>query len=213
MRRLFLFCILVAMFLYGESLSDEELKKERAYQALLKSIADNSDPELLARLGKRLYNNKCIFCHGEDGKGRDGFAADLTKRIDFKSALHHIQKGGHNFKEGYPGSMPPMVSNRERAAVLARYVSQGFPKGDKGEILFQKIGCANCHGEDGSGIKFHGPNIRYFDLPTLSAILRNGKKGVIGIMPSFKNLSPYQITMISYYVMKLSEGGFKENRR
>ena len=105
--------------------------------------------------------------------------------------------------------MPPMVPESDRADIIADYVARSFPDNHPGKEIFVKAYCKRCHGEDGRGIKYRAPNIREFDLQTIAAILKNGKKGIIGRMPSYSHLAPYQVTMLALYIMQMSENGHK----
>ncbi|WP_353662600.1 c-type cytochrome [Hydrogenimonas sp. SS33] len=161
------------------------------------------DKKRLAEMGKELFVEKCAFCHGRDARGRNGFAADLTRRISKERALLNIQKGARNFVHSFPGGMPPMVPDRKRAEIIADYVASGFIKGHPGEALYEKAHCARCHGKEGRGKRYRAPNIRQFDLETIAAILKNGKFGILGRMPSYASLAPYQVTMLAEYIMGL----------
>jgi alcohol dehydrogenase (cytochrome c) len=56
----------------------------------------------LAR-GKQLYDQACVICHGEDGKGGHGVGAPLTGVRDFTLAIETVTKGRNN--------MPPFSSS------------------------------------------------------------------------------------------------------
>lgn len=161
------------------------------------------DAELTA-MGKSLFDVHCSVCHGSDGRAPDGKGADLTHRISFDSALLNIQRGANNFKRTYPGGMPPMINDTMRAAQIAHYVSSGFTENEEGEKLYGMLGCARCHGDDGRGRQYLGPNIREFDLQTVALVLRNGKNGVIGKMPKFDHFSEEQVKALGQYVLSLS---------
>lgn len=163
------------------------------------------DDEKLLKMGKNLFNVHCGICHGEAGDAPKGKGANLTHRISFESALLNIQRGANNFRHAFPGGMPPMISDRLRAAQVAHYVSSGFTENEEGKMLYRMINCARCHGEDGRGLQYMGPNIREFDLKTVALVLRHGKNGVIGKMPRFEQLSDEQIRALGLYVISLGE--------
>ncbi|WP_456450188.1 c-type cytochrome [Hydrogenimonas sp.] len=195
---------MTALLLVSALAAEEfSLEDQKRYLSALENIMQKIDRARLAEMGKELFVRKCAFCHGKDGKGRGGFAADLTRRISKERAKLNIQKGARNFVESFPGGMPPMVPDDERAEVLADFVAKGLPAGHAGEVLYEKAHCARCHGKDGTGIRYRAPNIRHFDLPTVAAILRNGKFGIIGRMPAYPALAPYQVTMLAEYIMSL----------
>ena len=64
---------------------------------------------------------------------------------------------------------------------VATYVSGGF----KGTAPTAFATCASCHGDDGKGMEAVAPNIRAYDDALVMAVLKDGKKGAIGSMPSF----------------------------
>ncbi|MDX1295231.1 MAG: c-type cytochrome [Sulfurimonadaceae bacterium] len=157
----------------------------------------------LTKMGKSLFDVHCSICHGVDGRAPDAKGADLTHRISFESALLNIQRGANNFKYTYPGGMPPMISDTMRAAQIAHYVSSGFTENEEGKKLYGMLGCVRCHGDDGRGRAYLGPNIREFDLQTVALVVKNGKKGVIGNMPKFDHFSEEQVKALGLYVLSL----------
>jgi mono/diheme cytochrome c family protein len=163
-----------------------------------------SDAELL-QMGRSLFGVHCAVCHGPDGNAPGGKGANLTHRISFESALLNIRRGAHNFKRTFPGGMPPMIADINRAAQVAHYVSSGFTENEEGRLLYGMLHCSRCHGDDGRGRQFLGPNIREFDLPTVALVLKNGKNGVIGKMPRFAELTPQQVRALGRYVLSLQQ--------
>ena len=183
----------------------EPLAEEKAYLKTLEAIMQKIDEKRQVEMGRALFRQKCAFCHGRDARGRNGFAADLTQRISKARAMLNIQKGARNFVHSYPGGMPPMVPDRKRAEILADYVSKGFPAIHSGTELYVKAHCARCHGKDGRGKRYRAPNIGTFDLETVAAILKNGKFGILGRMPSYASLAPYQVAMLYEYIASLQK--------
>jgi mono/diheme cytochrome c family protein len=169
------------------------------------AVSKQSTADGLRRMGKSLFRLHCASCHGIDGNAAEGKGADLTARISFKSALLNIQKGANNFKRTFPGGMPPMVSDTDRAAQVANYVASGFTENRRGMTLYGMLGCARCHGEEGRGREFLGPNIREFDLQTVALVLKNGKNGVIGKMPRFEKFTDQQVKALGLYVISLQK--------
>ena len=192
------------LLLTGLTAEEFSLRERKAYLKTLEGIMRKIDEKRLAEMGRELFLHKCAFCHGKDGKGRNGFAADLTRRISKERAKLNIQKGARNFVASFPGGMPPMVPDERRAETLADYVARGFSAGHKGKALYEKAHCARCHGKEGEGIRYRAPNIRRFDLPTVAAILKNGKFGIVGRMPAYPSLAPYQVVMLTRFIQSLS---------
>lgn len=163
-----------------------------------------TDNTQLLASGKALFSLHCAICHGETGTAPDGKGANLTHRISFESALLNIQRGANNFKRTFPGGMPPMIADTDRAAQVAHYVSSGFSENDEGKMLYERLRCERCHGANGRGREYLGPNIRDFDLNTVALVLKQGKNGVIGKMPKFDHFNEQQVKALGLYVISLS---------
>ncbi|MDP1898078.1 MAG: cytochrome c [Sulfurimicrobium sp.] len=83
--------------------------------------------------GKMIFTQRCTMCHGEDGRGRDGMAADLV------GEWHRLTKSDmeltHNLRTGAlrtPGKIysagqcpPQMLNDRDMNDVLA-YLRNSF---------------------------------------------------------------------------------------
>lgn len=77
-----------------------------AYVAKEISVIKKTENEHLVAKGKQLFES-CTACHGEDGKGMDGMAPDLTKYGSAEFAAEVLNRG----KDGFIGSMPKFDSN------------------------------------------------------------------------------------------------------
>ncbi len=142
----------------------------------------NPSDETLKAMGESIFLVQCAPCHGETAKGIDGKAQDLTKRISKEQVVHVIKNGANNLTTVYPGGMPPMMLTEDADInEVSAYVAGGF----KGEQPASYAVCAGCHGIDGNGMEAVAPNIRAYDDALVMAVLKNGKKGSIGSMPSF----------------------------
>ncbi len=173
---------------------NEEVKAHKAEYEAQWADASQSD---LKNMGKSVFLVQCAPCHGYTGDGLDGKAADLTQRMSKESILYTIQNGGHNFKSTYPGGMPANMATGESAEQIAEYVASGMQGAQPAGYAV----CAGCHGPDGKGIPGVGPNIVAFDNATMAAILKDGKKGNIGTMPSFDGrLTPVQVKALTTYI-------------
>lgn len=59
---------------------------------------------------------------------------------------------------------------------------------------------------DGKGIAFVGPNIAEYDDAVITAVLTDGKKANIGIMPNFKGrLNATQEKALAAYIRSIGE--------
>jgi cytochrome c oxidase cbb3-type subunit III len=164
--------------------------------------SDETDIEQLRKTGKSIYLVYCSSCHGKDGKGNRGKAQDHTKRIAKKSVLDIINNGSNNFTSIYPSGMPAGLVTKSEAKELAKYVAQGL-KGDKPKSW---ASCASCHDETGKGIAYLAPSIKTYSNNFVTTVLSNGKKGVIGTMPSFAGrLTPIQMKAVATYIRSIGD--------
>ncbi|MRI84225.1 MAG: cytochrome C oxidase subunit III [Nitratiruptor sp.] len=189
---------------------NEEVK---AYQAKFESKWANPSKEDLLGMGEGVFLVQCSPCHGIDATGIEGKAQDLTRRFVSKEQVLDVIKrgsaalGNPNGQLGYQlGMMPPGLLSGADAEAVAQYVANGFKGNDRGAELFQSA-CASCHGPDGRGMNGMAPNLREYDDIIITHVLEHGKKGILGIMPSFKGrLSKVQERAVAAYIRSLSEG-------
>ncbi len=173
------------------------------YNSKFASKWENPSKETLVNMGQSVFLVQCAPCHGVDAEGINGKAQNLTARMAKEQVEYVIKNGSNNLKTVYPGGMPPMMLT-EQADIdaVSTYVAGGF----KGEQPAAFGVCAGCHGADGAGIAYVGPNIKAYDESLVSAVLENGKKGNIGIMPNFKGrLNPTQEKAVAAYIQSLGE--------
>lgn len=173
------------------------------YNAKFASKWENPSNDTLIAMGESTFLVQCSPCHGIDGEGIEGKAQDLTKRILKSSVEHVIKNGSNNFTTAYPGGMPPMMlTEAADIEAVSTYVAGGL----KGEQPASFAVCMGCHGADGKGIAFVGPNIKDYDDAIISSVLTDGKKADIGIMPNFKGrLNPTQEKAIAAYIRSIGE--------
>lgn len=77
--------------------------------------------------GKTIFIQRCAMCHGEDGRGRNGMAADLVE--EWHRLTKSDQELSHNIRSGglrTPGKIytagqcpPKMLNDRDMDDVLA----------------------------------------------------------------------------------------------
>ncbi len=162
----------------------------------------NPDKETLLGMGESIFLVQCAPCHGITGDGIDGKSHDFTTRISKDQVAHVIKNGGNNLVSDYPGGMPPMMLT-EAADIeeVSAYVAGGF----KGEQPATYAACAGCHGEDGKGMPYVAPNIVDYDTSLVAAVLNNGKKGNIGIMPKFDDgrLTDIQKKAVGHFIQTM----------
>lgn len=172
------------------------------YNAKFESKWANITKDELAGMGQSVFLVQCAPCHGVDGEGIGGKAANLTKRIAKESVLHVINNGANNFKSVYPGGMPAGMASGADAQEIATYVAGGL----KGEAPASFATCAGCHGATGEGMDYVAPNIKEFSDKVVATILKNGKKSTIGKMPSFDGrLTETQEKAVATYLRSIGE--------
>ena len=173
------------------------------YNAKFEKKWENPSEETLKAMGQSTFLVQCAPCHGVDAEGIDGKAQNLTKRISKEQVVHVIKNGSNSLATAYPGGMPPMMLTEDAdIEAVSSYVAGGF----KGEQPAAYGVCAGCHGADGNGIEYVAPNIRAYDDALVTAVLKDGKKSNIGIMPSFDGrLNETQQKALAAYLRSLGE--------
>ena len=172
------------------------------HHAKFESKWNNISQEDLIGMGQSVFLVQCAPCHGIDAEGIDGKAQDLTKRISKESVLDVINNGANNFKTDFPGGMPAGMAFGQDAIDIAQYVANGL----KGTAPASFAACTGCHGENGEGIDYVAPNIKLFSDKVVASILKDGKKSIIGIMPSFEGrLTNTQVKAVANYLRSIGE--------
>ena len=173
------------------------------YNAKFEKKWENPSEETLRAMGQSTYLVNCSPCHGIDAEGIDGKAQNLTQRIAKEQVVHVIKNGANSLATAYPAGMPPMMLTEDADIdAVASYVAGGF----KGEQPAMYAVCAGCHGMDGNGIEYVAPNIRAYDDALVTAVLKDGKKSNIGMMPSFDGrLNETQQKALAAYLRSLGE--------
>jgi cytochrome c oxidase cbb3-type subunit 3 len=190
---------------YNEEVAAHDAKFEAQYA--------NMDDATLKEMGQSVFIVQCAPCHGLQADGMNGKAADLNHRIAEASIKHVIQNGSNNQLLGMEMPMPDrnglmnantgaLITDAEIAKVAA-YVAGGM-KGTEGADVFAGT-CAACHAPDGKGTDMVAPSIAEFNPTLIANVLKHGKKGAIGQMPAFNNLTPAQVKALGAYVTSLSK--------
>lgn len=168
------------------------------------------NPKALA-LGRSLFMNNCINCHGSDARGATGFP-NLTDN----DWLHggEPQNIVDSITLGREGIMPALGDALgaqgvdEMVAYVTSLSGRAAPadKVEAGKARF--VLCAACHGPDGRGNQvIGGPNLTddiwlYGGSP--EAIRNTITAGRHGQMPSHKWLGDDKIHLLAAYVYSLS---------
>jgi cytochrome c oxidase cbb3-type subunit 3 len=169
----------------------------------------------LVDMGESVFLVECIACHGLNADGIDGKAANLNQRVETKVVKYVINHGSNNHLLGMEMAMPDRngLFNSNTGALItdaeidevAKYVAGGLKGKGKGADVFAGT-CAMCHGADGKGQDMVAPNIAEFTPTLVSNVLKHGKVGAIGKMPSFDRLNSKQKEAVGAYITSLSQG-------
>jgi cytochrome c oxidase cbb3-type subunit 3 len=184
---------------YNEEVKAHDTKFEAQFAKM--------DDATLNAMGESVFIVQCAPCHGLQADGMDGKAANLHQRIAENSVKHIVMNGANNFKTDFPGGMPPMLlQDPAQVDAVAKYVASGFKADDAaGKAAFTAGTCNTCHGENGEGMASVAPKINGFDATMVASVLKDGKKGAIGQMPAFTNLTAVQTKALGAYVSSLSK--------
>lgn len=193
---------------YNEEVAAHDTKFEAQYA--------NMDDATLNAMGESVFIVQCAPCHGLQADGMGGKAADLHVRLAEQSVKHAVVNGANNNLLGTSMPMPDrnglmnantnaLVTDAEIDAV-SKYVAGGLKgtEGAEGADVFAGT-CAACHGPDGKGMEMVAPNIAEMSPAMVDMVLRHGKKGAIGAMPAFTNLTEVQYKALDAYVASLSK--------
>ena len=173
------------------------------YNAKFQQKWTNPNEQTLNAMGQSIFLVQCAPCHGVDAEGIAGKAQDLTKRISKEQVEYTIRNGSNHLTEAYPGGMPPMMLSEDAdIKEVSAYVANGF----KGEQPAAYATCVACHGDNGEGMPMVGPNIKSYDDSIVIAVLKQGKKGLLGHMPSFnERLNETQEKALASYIRSLGD--------
>ena len=190
---------------YNEEVAAHDVKFEAQFA--------NMDDATLNAMGESVFIVQCAPCHGLQADGMAGKAADLHVRLSEQSVKHAVVNGANNNLLGTSMPMPDrnglmnsntnaLITDAEIDAV-SKYVAGGL-KGTEGADVFAGT-CAACHGPDGKGMEMVAPNIAEMTPAMVDMVLKHGKKGAIGAMPAFNNLTEVQFKALDAYVASLSK--------
>lgn len=195
---------------------EEMQRAERQYAPVYAAFAGRSivqlaqDPKALS-LGRSLFANTCINCHGSDARGGPGFPDLTDKDWLYGGAPDDIVK---SITEGRGGVMPPLgavlgADGVEEVVAYVRSLSGHPAPADKvaaGKARF--VLCAACHGPEGKGNPLIGSKDLTDDIwlyggseATLRKTISDGRQGK---MPSHEWLGPDKIRLLAAYVYSLS---------
>ena len=190
---------------------NEEVSKHNvAYE----SKHANADKDTLKAMGESVFLVQCSQCHGVDAGGINGKAADLMKWGHESAIVETINKGSKGMN--YPlGEMPGGMADSETAKAIAAYMAKeisAIKRTNNPKLIEQGREawgvCAACHGEDGKGMDGAAPDLtKYGSHEFVVDVLKRGKTGSIGVMPTFTDgrLSDIQLKAVGEYISSLEE--------
>jgi cytochrome c oxidase cbb3-type subunit 3 len=197
---------------YQQEMAAAKLKYDPIYASFAgREIVDlATDPRALA-LGRSLFANNCIACHGSDARGAPGFP-DLTDNDWlYGGAPANIVE---SITHGRQGVMPPLgaVLGEQGVREVVSYVlSLSGREAPADEVAAGKsrfVLCAACHGADGKGNQDIGaPNLTdqiWLYGGSRAAITKSVVEGRLGKMPAHDWLGQDKIRLLAAYLYSLS---------
>jgi len=184
---------------------------------------ENMDNVTLVKMGEGVFIRNCAPCHGLTGDGMNGMAKNLTEWGNVAGIEYTIKNGSKGTNAYLTPEMPAgLVSDSKTAKDIAEYISAEIthaklkePAEDvaSGKIAYE-ANCASCHGVDGhgnpTGDKLMAPDLTQYESANfIMNVLKTGKNGKIGGMPSFANkgtLNETQQKAVAEYVTVQLDG-------
>ncbi|RDU61453.1 c-type cytochrome [Helicobacter sp. MIT 14-3879] len=181
-------------------------EEAQAHSQKFDTVYANLDSDKLKLMGEQIFLVQCSQCHGITAEGIDGKAQNLTHwgKVDgIMDTIRHGSAGLKNHEGEEYGAMPEGLLTEEKDIqavahyVMSEIVGDVGGKYDEelvkhGKALYhsEEIGtCFTCHGQNGEGVEGVGPSLQnYGKTEFLANVLKYGKKGNIGFMPSFEYL-------------------------
>lgn len=195
--------------------NQEVVQYNKKYEAQWANLSQNQ----LVQMGESMFLVQCSQCHGITADGMNGKAQNLTmwgKEEGIMQTIKHGSKGLLNADSEMPSAQGLGVEvSEDDARAVASYIMAEisalkhtkYPADvAKGKEVYNTATCSGCHGDDGAGMDGVAANLTEYGTPKfLALVLKNGKKGLIGKMPSFAhaNLNEVQIKALSAYIESL----------
>ncbi len=198
----------------AKALADQAFAERYSRFAAMPIAEIAKSPEALG-VGRNLFANNCVQCHGSDARGARGFP-NLTDDAwiwgkDEASILTTITNG----RVAVMPALGAVVGDDTTITAVATYVQSlsGMPADTAlaavGKAKFDVI-CAACHGVDGKGMAALGaPNLTDADwlyAPDLATIREGIINGRNGQMPAFEPvIGAERVRLVAAYVHSLSD--------
>jgi cytochrome c oxidase cbb3-type subunit III len=168
------------------------------------------DPRALA-LGRSLFLNNCINCHGSDARGAPGFPSLTDNDWLYGGEPQNIVDSITHGRQGVMPALGAALGQRGVDELLAYVLSLGGRAAPVDQVAAGKarfVLCAACHGADGRGNQTIGaPNLTddiWLYGGSAAAIRQSIMDGRQGQMPVHQWLGDDKIRLLAAYVYSLS---------
>lgn len=195
-------------------------QESHAYNQKFETVHANLDSDKLREMGEQIFLVQCAQCHGLTAEGNDGKAQNLTHWGKVDGIMDTIRNGSTGLTkengEEFGGMPPGLLSEEKDIQAVSHYVMSEIVKDTsmKYDEELVKAGneiyhseengtCFQCHGANGEGVEDMGPSLQtYGKTEFLANVLKHGKKGEIGLMPSFEylNLSQKEVEALQSFI-------------
>jgi cytochrome c oxidase cbb3-type subunit 3 len=196
-----------------------QAEQEKKTQAVLSQFAGKSIPELAAdpkalAVGRNLFANNCVACHGSDARGATSFPNLTDNDWLWGNAPETIATSISGGRVGVMAPWAEVLGEKgvdDAVAYVLSLSGRSAPRGDAaaGRTQFETI-CSACHGLDGRGNKDLGaPNLTdniWLNGGSYDAVRLTVAKGRQGIMPAHgERLGEARVQLLAAYVLSLGE--------
>lgn len=196
---------------YNEDTIAHNTKFQKDFETKMATYTEDEKAQYMIDMGESVFLAECKVCHGLSADGIDGTSANLNVRLEVNVVKHAVENGSNSQLLGFEMPMPDryglfnantgtVISDAEIDAVSS-YVANGFT--GEGADVFAGT-CAACHGPEGEGTDY-AVNLASFSTDLVVNVLNAGKKGSIGVMPSFDRLNTKQKEAAGAYITSLKE--------
>jgi cytochrome c oxidase cbb3-type subunit 3 len=179
-----------------------------------KSVEDlRHDPAAL-KVGRNLFNDNCILCHGSDAGGATGFPNLADKDWLWGGSAENVEATISNGRQAAMVAWKDVLGEQGVEDVLAYVLTlsgRSVPAGDvaHGKEMFT-TNCIACHGEAGTGNPLLGaPNLTdntWLYGGSVAAVRESIAKGRLGQMPAQgERLGEQRVKLLAAYVLSLGD--------